>query len=451
MDWLFWRRTAGKKGALLFWRLVSRSSCILRRIGRGRAEELGFGRFLANDKVTTAEIVAAASRPLEARCRGRHVLAIQDSTELNYQHHAGRVRGLGPAGNGSDRGFFVHPVIAVDADNGALLGLAGAKFWTRPEPSGAARRDRAYRKLAIEEKESYRWLEVAEQAKQVLASAARVTVIGDRESDIYQGWDRLPDARCDVITRASRDRLLVNGSRLFEAAESWREAGRRTIELPAQPGRKKRKATLVLRFGTVNIRRPERCSDAAAPKSLTLRLVEVREVASPAGDPIHWWLLTTHEVESAEDAWRIVGWYRQRWHIEQVFRTLKRQGLNIESSQVTSAEALMNLAAMALVAAIRIMQLVFARDGRLERPASDVLGPEFIPFARTLLHTLEGKTEKQKNPHRDGTLAWLAWIIARLGGWNGYASERPPGPITMHNGWQQFQAMQQGWSLHEDV
>ncbi len=161
--------------------------------------------------------------------------------------------------------------------------------------------------------------------------------------------------------------------------------------------------------------------------------------------------MTTHEVESAEDAWRIVGWYRQRWHIEQVFRTLKRQGLNIESSQLTSAEALMNLAAMALVAAIRIMQLVFARDGRLKRPASDVLAPEFHPFARTLLHRLEGKTRKQKNPHREGTLAWLAWIIARLGGWNGYKSERPPGPITMHNGWQQFQAMQQGWSLHEDV
>ena len=111
----------------------------------------------------------------------------------------------------------------------------------------------------------------------------------------------------------------------------------------------------------------------------------------------------------------------------------------------------MNLAAMALVAAIRIMQLVFARDGRLKRPASDVLAPEFHPFARTLLHRLEGKTRKQKNPHREGTLAWLAWIIARLGGWNGYKSERPPGPITMHNGWQQFQAMQQGWSLHEDV
>ena len=86
----------------------------------------------------------------------------------------------------------------------------------------------------------------------------------------------------------------------------------------------------------------------------------------------------------------------------------------------------MKLAAMALVAAVRIMQLVLARDGGGGRPASDVLDPELLAFARALLHELEGKTAKQKNPHLDGTLAWLAWIIARLGGWNGYPSERVP-------------------------
>ena len=93
----------------------------------------------------------------------------------------------------------MHPVIAVDAEDGTLLGLAGAELWTRPEPpedAVEARRVRAYRKLPIEGKESYRWLEVAEQAKGVLARAARVTVIGDRESDIYEEWARLPDARC---------------------------------------------------------------------------------------------------------------------------------------------------------------------------------------------------------------------------------------------------------------
>ncbi len=416
-------------------------------MARGRAELLGFCRFLGNPKVSAPEIAAAAGRATGDRVQGLHVLAIQDTTEVNFQRHAGRVRGLGAVGNGSDRGLFVHPVIAVAADSGALLGLAGAQTWSRPEPVP----ERDYRTLPIERKESYRWLVGAEQAKRALAGAAHVTVIADRESDIYEEWARLPDAHCDLLTRASRDRLLADGGRLFEAAEGWPEAGRAVVKLRARPGRPARKAKLALRFGAVSINRPQRCQDAQAPHKLRLHLVEVREVEATVDEPVHWRLLTTHPVADPQAAWRIVEWYRQRWHIEQLFRTLKSQGLNLEASQVSSAEGLIKLAAMATVAAVRIMQLVLARDGALERPASDVVRPELLPLARALQRDLEGKTRAQKNPHPPDSLAWLAWIIARLGGWNGYKSERPPGPITMTNGWKQFEAAAHGWTLRHDV
>src|SRR6185312_6015333 len=80
-------------------------------------------------------------------------------------------------------------------------------------------------------------------------------------------------------------------------------------------------------------------------------------------EPIHWRLLTTHAVTTVAQALQIVAWYRQRWHIEQLFRTSKSQGLDLESSQVEAAEALFNLAAVAMIAATKIMQLVLARDG----------------------------------------------------------------------------------------
>lgn len=443
-----WRQAAGKKGALFFERMVERGSCTLRRIGRGRAEELGFCRFLGNAKVTTEAILASASEALGPRARGLHVLAIQDTTEINFQHHAGRVRGLGPVGNGSDRGLFAHPVIAVSADDGALLGLAGAQLWTRPD---AARKE-DYRRLPVEAKESHRWLAGAEQAKRALGRAAHITVIADRESDIYEEWARLPDARCDLLTRASRDRSLAGGGRLFTVADDWPEAGRHTVELRGRPGRRARTARLAVRFGALCIKRPQRCQDAQAPDSLTLHLVDVREVdAAGVAAPVHWRLLTTHVIDSLETALRLVGWYRQRWHIEQVFRTLKSQGLDIEASQVSSGEALMNLTAMACVAAVRIMQLVLARDGAGGRPASDVMADTLLPLATALQRDLEGKTKAQKNPHPHGSLAWLSWIVARLGGWNGYKSERPPGPITMRNGWNQFEAMAHAWKLKQDV
>ena len=108
---------------------------------------------------------------------------------------------------------------------------------------------------------------------------------------------------------------------------------------------------------------------------------------------------------------------------------------------------MIRLTAMALVAAVRIMQLVLARDGTLDRPATDVIEPGLVPLASALQHKLEGKTQAQKNPHPHGSLAWLSWIIAHLGGWNGYKSERPPGPITIGNGWKDFHAIAEGWNL----
>lgn len=443
----FGDKRLARRGALFVDRLVEHGSCTLRRLGEGRAGVVGFSRFLGNPKVSSEEIVATASAGLGEAARGLHVLAIQDTTEVNYQHHAGSVRGLGPAGNGRDRGLFVHPVIAVSAADGALLGLAGAQLWSRSE--GGAQRD--YRSLPIEEKESHRWLIGAEQAKQALGQAAQVTVIADRESDIYEEWARLPDEHCALLTRASRDRSLADGGQLFSAAEDWPEAARKEVELRAQPGRAARKACLALRFGQVTIKRPQRCRDRQAPKQRTLYLVDVREPDATVAEPIHWRLLTSHVVETTEMAWQIVAWYRLRWHIEQLFRTMKRQGLNLEASQVCDAQGLIKLAAMATVAAVRVMQLVLARDGEGERPASDVIAASLVAPAKALQAKLEGKTEAQKNPHPQGSLAWLAWIVARLGGWNGYKSERPPGPITMRRGLDRFEAISYGWTLKQDV
>ena len=139
----------------------------------------------------------------------------------------------------------------------------------------------------------------------------------------------------------------------------------------------------------------------------------------------------------------------QRWQIEQLFRTLNRQGLNIESSQLEGAPGLTKLAVPALQVAVKSLQLTRARDGTDARLATDVFEPEELTVLTALQPKLEGKTAKQKNPHGQGQLAWAAWIIARSGGWKGYASESPPGPITMLRGMQQFASLRSGWALAE--
>jgi hypothetical protein len=419
--------------------MVLRKTVCLRRLGGDRRGELQAGRFFASRKVTAEQIIASGSQRTAAAVAGRHVLAIDDLSEVKFPTTAQRRRGLGPVGRGTTYGLLVHAMIAVDADSGACLGLVGGEIWTRPGVVSTAHQDRP-----LEARESARWLTVAEHAKQVLHQATMVTVVDDRESDIYAKWASVPTATCQLLTRARCDRRLAGGGMLFATMVQHTVAGQRQITLPARdPGRPKRTAVLELRYGTVTICRPESEWDRSLPKTVTLRCIEVREVDAPDDvAPMLWRLLTTHEIADAADAWQIVGWYLLRWVIEQLFRAMKSQGLQLEDSQMTSAERLEKLAAMATRAACIDIQLVQERDGAHQLPASVVFSEPEIETLAVLRPTLEGKTDRQRNPHPLRSLAWAAWTIARLGGWNCYY--KPPGPITMRRGMEQFYAIHRG-------
>ena len=333
--------------------MVSMRGVCLRKLGTNRAGEVRFGRFLANPKVTTARLIEGICAPTRLRAQGRHVLAIQDTTELNYQAHAERVSGLGTVGNGTDLGLFMHPLLLVDAEHNACLGLAGLHMWVRTKKASAN-----YRKLPIEDKESYRWLSTVDNAKSTLSAAARVTVVADRESDIYEMWARLPNAKTDLLVRACRDRAVETdkGSLYAWLLEQPLE-GVYPLQLTALPGKRTaHTAWMQVRFGRIKIKRPKQCSDPNAPETIEVTVLEVREEASSVVGqeaPVHWRLLTTHAIHTSDDAMRIVGWYCQRWHIEQTFRTLKKQGLDVESSQVETGAALMKLSCLALDVAVR--------------------------------------------------------------------------------------------------
>ena len=437
-----------KNGALVVQRVSERQTVCVRKLADDRSEQVKFRRFLSNEAVTVEEMVAHRAMLVATAATGRHVLAIQDTSEINYQAQRGRKQGLGKVGNGTDVGLFVHPVLAVDAQTHECLGLVDAQVWRRTKSKAAN-----YKRLPIEEKESYRWVKGGSQAKAVLAEAAMVTVIDDREGDIYEKWARLPDQRTQLLTRASRDRSLAEGSRLFAALAQMPEAHRFTLDLPARPGRRgARTADMAVRFGRIRICRPGNCSDRNAPREIELYAIEVRELNPPPGDAICWRLLTTHPVESVEQALTVIGWYRLRWHIEQLFRTLKRQGLRIEQSVVEDGEALEKLAIIALIAATVTMQLVLARSaGRQEAPASRAFDSGQIEVLRSLQKKLQGRTTKQQNPHPPNSLAWAGWTIARLGGWTGYGSDKSTGPITMRDGLKRFYGIVDGYNLAKNV
>jgi Transposase DDE domain len=422
--------------------MVTSKTVCLRRLGGSRAGEERTGRFFANRKVTAAKIVASWSLRTGQACTGRHVLAIEDRTGAAFSTTLQRRRGLGPIKQGNAYGVVVHAMIAVDATSGSCLGLVGGDVWNRPGVNPIPHHQRP-----LADRESVRWVDTAQQAKQVLCSAALVTVVADREADMYPLWGRLPEPRFHVLTRAMKDRALLGGGTLFAAAAAFPAAGQRRIELPARdPGQRKRSVVLELRYGEVEICRPAHERDRSLPSGIRLRLIEVREIDPPQGtEPLHWRLLTTHAIADATAAWEIVGWYQRRWVIEQLFRVMKSQGLQLEDSQLASAERLVKLAAAATKAACIDIQLTQSRDGVDQMPASTVFAEPEIDTLAALAPTLEGKTQRQQNNHDPRSLAWAAWIIARLGGWNCYY--KPPGPITFRRGMQQFYAIHRGREL----
>jgi len=292
----------------------------------------------------------------------------------------------------------------------------------------------------VEEKESFRWLEGADQAASVCAGARRVTVVADREGDIYEAF-ALRAQETELLVRSAQDRSLGDGGQLFVALDALPEAGWADLDLPAQPGRKRRTARLAVRFARMRLARPNRSFRAGLPDAVEVQVVDVREVSPPPGQPaIHWRLLTTHPVGDVAEAWAVVELYRRRWAIEQLFRTLKTQGFDIEGLRIEDPVPRDKLITAALIAAVAIQQLVHARDGGPGplRPCTDVFQPEDLPLLEAYCAKLEGKTQRQKNPHPKGSLAYAAWICARLGGWTGYYGK--PGPVVMLQGWLEIQA-----------
>jgi hypothetical protein len=446
-----------KTGMLLYSRIRERDTVCLRRLSDDRATQRRFHRFLEHPDVTPQEIIRHGSERTAHVAAGRHVLAFQDTSELDFSAHRQRTAGLGGISSSKGYGLFIHPVLVVDAQAQACLGIVHQAAWVREETEHPKRARRP-----IEEKESMRWIDGAEAAQQRLQQAALVTVVADRESDIYEEWDRIPDGHTHLLTRARHDRQLEDGTTLFdclnrqpvmahEALEvSARAAGEayRSTDGARSSARTAHWADMELRYGQVRIKRPVGCR--AKQASIALSVVELRECAGtvlPGQQPVRWILLCTHAVQSVEKALEVVGWYRQRWQIEQLFRTLKRQGLELESSQLEHANELLNLASIATLAAVRTLQLVNARDGQTQQPASDAFDDDEMAVLEKLQGKFQGKTAKQKNPYAMLSMAWAAWTIARLGGWTGYASEAKPGPITMLHGLQRFDGMVQGWKL----
>jgi hypothetical protein len=408
-------------------------------------ERIGAYRMLGNGSFDHNDLAEGLYRSCKNNDRPVHLLCIQDTTELNFTHHLNRIReedeDIGPVTKDDNAGFFCHPVLVIDPSIGLPIGISHVHIWNR-RWNKVPKHERDYKNQGINEKESYRWITSAEKTKELLTEASCLTIIGDREADIYDEFVSVPDQRTHLLIRSNINRRLWGEDQnLFERLDS--SATRVNYELDIRHNRKraKRTAKMSLKYERLKIRYPKNKVIGKNPDYVEMWAIEAKEQPETVPlqeNPILWRLLTTHQINSTEDALRCVEWYSQRWFIEELFRVVKSKGLTIESAQLETGAGLKKLAVMSFQVALTTMILKLSLTSDQDVKATMIFTDEQIHFLAIYMKNVEGKTEKLRNPYNEGTLQWAAWAMARIGGWSGYISQGPPGYITIKDGLDRF-------------
>lgn len=428
----------------------------IRQTSQTEADAKGFYRFLQNDRVSEEVIINNMVRNCKASCAGKYVVCIQDTTEVNLSSHSGRINkddfiGTTNAIKDKGLGYFLHPSLVVDAQECIPYGYSAIKVWNRPLKF-QSKHERNYNSLPIEKKESWKWIEVSKSTQEALSSTVEgVIIVQDREGDIYDQFCLIPDAKTDLLIRAQSDRVLMNKEKLFSCMSDSDAQGSYEILIPAKNKRPKRTAKIEVRFKQVTIRRPGN-ADKKLPESLTLYLVEAREVDYNGKDGVCWRLLTTIKVDTIETARICIEWYSWRWTIEEVFKVLKKEGYNIEASELEYASSVrkLSLLIMEVVIKLFLMRLAYS-EPEVELSADSCFSEEEQEFVEQQVVRMEGKTKKQQNPYKRGDLRRCVWVVARMGGWKGYESKRHPGITTLWTGLHLFKAAFSGWCIYRDL
>ena len=244
-----------------------------------RADTKAMYRFMDNRRVDMQRLVASHTEATVERVRQHPVvLAVQDTTSLNYTEHA--ARGMGPINTKGDAavGLILHDTMAF-TPQGTPLGLLDAQCWAR-DPKAAGKREQR-KDLPVEQKESMKWLRSyrAVAAVAELCPDTMLVSVGDREADIHDLFaeaaanpdgpklliraekSRNRQAKCDaeVVTesapQASSDKKPKHQP-LWEHMAEKGLAGTLQIVVPPRDGRPARNATLELRVAAVVLKAP---------------------------------------------------------------------------------------------------------------------------------------------------------------------------------------------------
>ncbi|OEU64970.1 MAG: hypothetical protein BBJ57_08385 [Desulfobacterales bacterium PC51MH44] len=407
-----------------------------------RAKTKAAYRFFEDRKNTMDKILKSHYETSLSRInKHKVVLAVQDTTTLNYSTHpATQDLGLIASKQEGIIGLIVHDTMAFNLE-GTPLGLMDAQCWARDPEDFGKKHLRA--QLSIEQKESNKWLksyQATAQAQKRCPNTMLVS-IGDREADIYELFHLAisnPDGP-KLLVRAEHNRLLADGQgHLWDYVSGQPLCGIQEIHIPRKGKRKAREAKLEIRFTKVKLKPPPR---KKALGELSIQAIYARESDAPDGvTPLQWMLLTTCEIKSFEEAVEKLDWYCNRWGIEIYHRTLK-SGCKIESRQLGSANRIEACLAIDMVIAWRIYHLT-----KLGRETPDASCSVFFDDNEWKA-LIAYKTKHPIPPEKPPTLREATRMVASLGGFLGRKGDGEPGTVTLWLGLERLDDMTDMWKI----
>lgn len=407
-------------------------------------------RFFDNPKVTAEKILERHYANTEERIRAEEkVVVVQDTSALDFGRHKA-MHGLGAIGPkiGNEfvpKGLLFHTTMAC-TDSGLPLGLLDHHIWARQEDRASRKKigSYAHHSLPMEKKESFKWIRGI-RATHERAAELPVTIVADREADIFELFAEGLESGVDLVIRLKHDRMLLDEEwsfiRISErlAAEKVKEIV--FLEVPGSGKRKARIAKLEMKYASITLSGQGRGirteNNKGRQQDLDLSVVELTEKSAPKGEkPLHWALLTTLGVQEEGEAIEVVRLYRMRWNIELFFKCLKT-GCNVEDCRLGSAEKIIKYVSLLSIIAWRILWMT--RINRMDPAASCE-----VVFTRHEWHALWiGKNRRlikegllapnppEKPPSLEEAIRWLAM----RGGFLGRKSDGEPGLITVWRGW----------------
>jgi len=431
--------------------MVNSSTSIINRLGSSWADVKAAYRLFSNKKLKQKDMIRCITEDGALHAEGlKHVLCIQDTSEFCYDSNRGHLSSSDPdlgygSNNTQEYCLYAHPTLMVDAESRMPVGFSDIIMYNHDRSKCRAKRHERH-KLSIKDKESYRWAESAINTSINLPQNVRKTMVGDRENDVYGVMCMIRESDCDFLIRSLHNRKT--GEDCIHLKEFMSQLTPGTCYdcfIKGHKGRKSRVAKMELRYSKVTLRRTGVGIDNF-PETFECYCISVKELEStvPEGEePIEWRLLTSHTVDTDEQAMECVEWYKCRWYVEELFRICKSEGFCAESSQLNSGDSLKKLIILTMYASLRCMSLKMAYDDKDESVPSDKLFSKdellLLSLEMKRIHGITPNAKGGNNPFAKNSLPWAAWIIARLGHWNGYeSSSGAPGYITMKRGLDYF-------------